>query len=507
MVMDMSDLSNRFDVKRAGCKIRLSHLASVAVGSMCVLGMGEATAASWQFTPTISISETYTDNVLLSPVGQEQSDWVTDISIGAGLTATGARARLGVQYTPSLYTYAGLNETDLRHNLSSSTQLEVVEDHLFISGNVSVSETFSSSLDGISVSERNFSEDRRRVGSYSVVPRWVHSFGSWASASLQYSYQYSDIGSTANLGAQPVSNAANTSASLNIASGQNFGRLGWGVNLTRRRESRSDTTADDVNNDQANFNARYNLSHVFALTGSLGLQDYGFTSNTQDLSGVTWNAGVSITPSRRTNLNVSYGRQTNNNSLTVSGSYQVTARTSLSGTYNETYQTSQGLLAADAENLGNSLFDTGPQPIFGFGLFGQNAQNIPQFDLGNGVFLQKKYNLSFRHQFRRTSVGASAYLEDRIQQGLSVDKSKGLRGNISRDFGRYMSANLSGNYARREGTTGRNDDTYTGSVRLDRRLAGSASLFLSYDYTKRTSSDVTAEIEENAITLGLSTSF
>src|SRR4051794_32250580 len=71
----------RFDLKRG-----LSIFA-VLPSLLCF----PAEAAKWDIVPTLSVTETYTDNVLLTQNALKQGDWVTEINPAISVAATGAR--------------------------------------------------------------------------------------------------------------------------------------------------------------------------------------------------------------------------------------------------------------------------------------------------------------------------------------------------------------------------------------------------------------------------------
>src|SRR5436190_20232412 len=89
-------------------RIRLLSLSFALPAVICC----PAWAATWEIVPTVRVSETYTDNVSLTPDAAKQADWVTQLVPGISLTATGRRLRLNASYTPQLIYYARSNGAD-----------------------------------------------------------------------------------------------------------------------------------------------------------------------------------------------------------------------------------------------------------------------------------------------------------------------------------------------------------------------------------------------------------
>jgi hypothetical protein len=84
------------DLKRV-----LSMCAAISTLVSCPAG-----AAKWDIVPTVSVAETYTDNVSLAPNSFAQGDWVTEITPAISVAATGARLKLNATYDPQVLYYA-----------------------------------------------------------------------------------------------------------------------------------------------------------------------------------------------------------------------------------------------------------------------------------------------------------------------------------------------------------------------------------------------------------------
>ena len=99
--------------------------------------------------PNFSIGATgtfaFTDNVNLSPPGQEQSDFVLGVALPLGFRTAGPRLKVDAQYTPTIYVYARNGESDnLQNNLTSLASVEAVDDFLYVDATANIYQSYIS---------------------------------------------------------------------------------------------------------------------------------------------------------------------------------------------------------------------------------------------------------------------------------------------------------------------------------------------------------------------------
>ncbi|MBK8740395.1 MAG: TIGR03016 family PEP-CTERM system-associated outer membrane protein [Betaproteobacteria bacterium] len=99
-----------------------------------------AVAATWEIVPTLTIDETYTDNVRLSAPGSERSDWVTTLNPGLIVRGNGDRLRLDIAYSPLFLYRAREGSSDVIHQLNASATAEFVKRTLFLDVRSTVSQ-------------------------------------------------------------------------------------------------------------------------------------------------------------------------------------------------------------------------------------------------------------------------------------------------------------------------------------------------------------------------------
>jgi len=107
-----------------------------------VLSVGTlAEAASWRFSPSLQLAETYSDNITLRPAGEEQSDYVTEVAPGFGLSADGRRLDLALNYRWRGLYYARDNERNSAyHQMGASMSSILINNMLFVDANASYRE-------------------------------------------------------------------------------------------------------------------------------------------------------------------------------------------------------------------------------------------------------------------------------------------------------------------------------------------------------------------------------
>ena len=84
-----------------------------------------------------------TDNSLLQPRGQEQSDLILSVSPSIGVNKDGARLKVRGTYSPYLLTYVGGTAGGaVRNSLLANARLEAVENFFFIDARAAIFQSF-----------------------------------------------------------------------------------------------------------------------------------------------------------------------------------------------------------------------------------------------------------------------------------------------------------------------------------------------------------------------------
>ena len=140
-------------------------------GLGCVAIAAPALAENWRFTPSASLTETYTSNANYTAQGSSDPDFITSASAALQISGTGARARLDGSIAATGLFYARQTGNDSfapRVNLVGN--LEAIEKFLFIDAQANVSQTFYSPFGPQPGDLVNATANRYTSQTYSISP-------------------------------------------------------------------------------------------------------------------------------------------------------------------------------------------------------------------------------------------------------------------------------------------------------------------------------------------------
>ncbi|PTN11417.1 TIGR03016 family PEP-CTERM system-associated outer membrane protein [Nitrosomonas aestuarii] len=354
-------------------------------------------ASELNFRPTLTVSETYTDNVRLGGgiigggggvgfggSGVSGSDLITQINPGLQLTGTGRRYEVNANYIMNNLIFARNTElTRIRHRLNATGTAEVLRDLFFVDGNASILQQNISPLGPQTTDNVFVTGNRANIQVYSVSPYIRYRFQDIATTELRYTKGILKSGANGFFN----SNRDSFMASLN--SGSSFAKLGWGLNYSNQIvhiERRLNTTMSRVNRtiemERYIANVIYRVTPRFGLTATGGYERNSFVSIRGKPSSPTWTVGFVWAPNQRTDLNFSAGQRFFGDTYSANANY----RTRLT--------TWQLLYVEDITTLNQQAGQFGAVGAFDFNAFGsQNLLGLNNF-LTNRVFLQRRFNAS-----------------------------------------------------------------------------------------------------------------
>src|SRR5690349_13900280 len=144
---------------------------------------GQAPSRGWLVTPSLKLSETYTDNVFLSPDGLKQHDWVTQVIPGIPVVGNGPRLRLNAIYTPEIVYHAQTERDDkVFHRGNAVGILEVADELLYLEAGGKVDQYDVSVQGPLTTSNVNITANRATVTTGYVSPYLRRDIGSAARA-------------------------------------------------------------------------------------------------------------------------------------------------------------------------------------------------------------------------------------------------------------------------------------------------------------------------------------
>ncbi|MBT8421562.1 MAG: hypothetical protein KJP03_00415, partial [Gammaproteobacteria bacterium] len=99
----------------------------------CLLPAGAILAADWDFRPRVELGQSYTNNVGLGEPGREESEWITELRPGLGLTVEAPRATLEADYEMQILRFDDNGNLDEEFNLARALgTIEALPDSGFI---------------------------------------------------------------------------------------------------------------------------------------------------------------------------------------------------------------------------------------------------------------------------------------------------------------------------------------------------------------------------------------
>lgn len=464
---------------------------------------GAAIAAEWRITPRIEVDETYNDNITLAPKGREKADFITTISPGIGVRGTGRRVSLNLDYDPQALFFARESDNDQqRQRLRGGGQVELWEKVLFLDAQASINQQVVSSTGGVGGTDLSASQNLTTVQTYNIGPTFKHHFGPYADSETRYQF------SAVTVDSENVADTTSNTASFVLRNGRYFTDLGWTLTLNESRTERSGGTATTVNtftntaSDRrlAKADTRYAINSMFSLLAGVGYEKIKDVSLLQQPDGLLWDAGVLFRPSRTSSFKVTHGRRFGDPNTAVDVSYQIGPKTTLTASYDQTIQTSQGLLS---DSLSRITVDE-----FGRLIDRQTGlpfnPNDPTFGLNAGAFRSDRFATTLNAVRGRNTFRFELFEEQReFDISNATTDAMGGRFNWTRRLTRATDLDLGATYTHTEfsGALSREDDFYSVNLALTYRLSDSLRGIVSAHRTERLSTAVDGDVVENLVSV------
>lgn len=462
-----------------------------------VLVAGEATAAEWTFTPTISASETFTDNIDLEPNGQKRVALITQVAPGVDLRGTGKRLNLALS-TAVNFTYTTLNahQTDLDVNLTATGNAEILTDLFFFDASASISQQALDAGEATSATDTN---DRNldTVQTYIVSPYLRHRLGNFADAEERYTALVSRSSS------DTFSDSVDHIFDVSLTSGTDFNRLLW--TLSARAVNTVEADDADEKERSASLGLEFVVTREVSLLGGVGYEKFDFGANRKGIEGVTWNAGLRLRPGPRLDISGTYGQQFGANVFDVTVDYAVTARTTFVASITNALDEPQDEFGRSTSSIGigedEGFIDTRSGQSF--------DPNTGDLGVRNERQRTTTYSASLNTILGRNTFGLSYSRQEK--EGLfsgAADKSNSVSGNWRRQINPRTDLSTAASYINQQfGSSSRENNQYTATASLNFRISRNASASLSYNFRRRESTISTDQFNENAVVVGARYSF
>ena len=383
--------------------------------------LGQALAeTSLRVTPTLTVTETWTDNVALQAGPRAHSELVTQLA--PGITAVRRGRRLNLSASAQLHQFLYLrdyrnNTADSEVQYNAALQGMLVDDLLFVDASATRGQRSISAFGPQLADDLYALGNRTSIKTWSVSPYLVQRFGRAATAQLRYTVDQVESGR------RGLNKTEGQSVAASLASGESFKDLGWG--LSYYRQELDATRQGDSSTQTLSGNLSYKLTPRLSLTANGGYDRYDFGAFGGENEGSNWSAGFAWNPSQRTRLQASVGRHYYGKTGSLNASHR-SRHTVWSINYSDAITTTrqQFLLPAaiDTAALLDRLFSANyPDPvererivqayIAATGLPPSLADNVNY--LSNRYMRQKLLQASTIWRKGRSSVLASLYASKR----------------------------------------------------------------------------------------------
>jgi uncharacterized protein (PEP-CTERM system associated) len=398
-------------------------LAALLVSAEC--------RAEWKFSPSIGVSETYSDNPGLQRDEDAHGQWISEAIPGFTLTTHSRRLRLSATGEWHYYAYQQKNIPNLHDRegrYGANAEANLIEDFLLLDASASGSRQAISAF-GPRFTEPYSTFNRTDVKTWSISPVLQHRFGSAAEVQLRVTRD--SVTTDGDAAAAAFADSRSTTGLFSVTSPDPNSAFGWGLQYMRQNlETDRFGGSTSVN---ASANVRYRLSRTWSAVASAGHDSYDFTTLNSGNSGPSYTAGFVWTPSSRTTVDARLGHSF----LGKTGSLSATQRSRRlisRVTYTDQVTTSraQFLLPAaiDTAAMLDQLFSsTISDPILraqavqsymtSTGLPPSLANNVNY--LSNRYMREKRLQAAFIYTLAHSTISLSAYKSERT--ALSLDQT------------------------------------------------------------------------------------
>ncbi|WP_158228934.1 TIGR03016 family PEP-CTERM system-associated outer membrane protein [Chitinimonas sp. BJB300] len=157
-----------------------SLVAAIAVGSV------STQAGNWALEPSVSVTETVTNNAELKQTNQKRES-ITELSPGIRLRGEGDRVKLNFDFRLQKYLYAQDSSRNKgTKSLGTNGLVELLDNWLFVDFDAIIAQQDISAFGGSPTSDANVNANRTETANYRVSPYMRGQLGGWAAYQLRY---------------------------------------------------------------------------------------------------------------------------------------------------------------------------------------------------------------------------------------------------------------------------------------------------------------------------------
>lgn len=477
-------------------------------------------AADWEFTPSLTVAETYSDNIDQSPSDAEESDFVTELNPGFSLQGTGRRLQLSIDYQLQNLFYADNSDAnDSQHTLTADINAELINQFLFMdvlgaARQVLVTPTGEGQDNNLVISD-----DRTTAVTYSLSPYAIRQFGTML-GELRYTFEKVDFIGDNN---EDSDSSGTHSLYLSLASNPNArsqsraasyrGRslitnptdnLEW--TLSYNRDETEFDSGDDDKFESIEFDSLYRIGAQTSAVLTLGYEnnDFDQASGAEEPDGLIWSVGLAWNPTRRTTIEASYGRRFFGSTYSLDLRH---ATRSLAGElqYTEELSTTNDALLEEQLLANDPINPTDDETEIS-----ATVPLVPLPELGSEVFLRRRLSANITKTTAKSTFSLNAYSEEReFQRSAAENQVYGTELSWEWQIAARTISTVFAEWQRQEVSQNNQEefDFWQFGVRVDRRVSDTIRAYIDYSYARRDSTLAEEDYMQNQIAAGLQVSF
>jgi uncharacterized protein (PEP-CTERM system associated) len=238
--------------------------------------------------PTVSITETITDNVGLTNKGP-QAEQITEISPGVHISGEGVRLKGYFDYSLSKVVYAQNTSSNRYQNaLNTFATLEAVDNWAYIDFSGAISQQAISAFGTQSVSNASTNSNQTEVSNYRISPYVRGRLGDMADYEARYSRAITQ--GDASTGSSVIS----SDGVVKVSGASAFRNLGWSANASQQTIDYSAGRPTEA--DQLKLGLSYSITSQFSVFANAGREANNYTSIDKQTY-ATHGVGVNWSPS------------------------------------------------------------------------------------------------------------------------------------------------------------------------------------------------------------------
>lgn len=452
------------------------------------LHLANQQGSRYLLTPSITLQQTYTDNVTLANENTE-SDFITGLIPALTFCRSGPRLRAQADYQAELFHFwDDSSRNDVFHRFNADTTTTLVQDRLFFDAGALFRQQPISSRSAFSGDNALATENRTDALTLEASPYFFQSLGPVGDTVTRYTYTQTDY----DEGIADVNRHIGSFDLFSPAGGEPFT---WRGSVRSERVRRDDRDIGSFYFDNAFAELGYLLTPRFSVVARGGYETRTRAGGSQDRFGSSyWESGIRWAGDRTT-VDARYGRRFFGDTYFAAISHQAN-RLNLRASYEESQQISDRFSIGDTE----IRFDV--DPITG------ELELIQLVDIEQEVFISKRATVAATYELPNSVLNVSGF-QDRREFIVAEDTTERYGADVSWRWQWLPRTALipRAQWQEIEFRDDRTDTAWLAQISVAHLLSPNMQAGATIRRQKRTSDDASAEYTENAVIISITRIF